>query len=576
MGAALAAAEAGSTVRQFGEFLVAQRAIDRDKLERSVRWRDSKGGSLVDVMTSLGLIAERDVASLLSEFLDIPLLGPSDYPEMAPFDHSIDEAYLRRVGVLPIAETQDAIVLALVDPFDEFVRRALAMKLGKTIEPRIAVRSELEAALENLFSDGRSRLSDIVERADDGVTEADDDEERLMDLASEAPVIQLVNLLIRRAVEMRASDIHIEPFANRLRVRYRVDGVLKDVEAPPSRFRWAIVSRVKVMARMNIAERRLPQDGRIKLVVQGKEIDIRVSTMPTMHGEGAVLRILDGSEGVYALADLGFGEDHRRAFLRLLREPNGIVLVTGPTGSGKTTTLYASLLELNAPETKMITVEDPVEYQLEGVTQIQVKPQIGLGFADLLRSILRHDPDTIMIGEIRDLETAEIAVQASLTGHLVLSTLHTNSAVGALTRLLDMGVESFLLTATLGGVVGQRLVRRLCRSCRESVAVTPQLVDELGLAPLLDAPRGPTIYRRSGCEACDGTGYAGRSSIAEVLVLDDHMRALLLRGTSTQEIAAAAREAGMITMYQDGLRKVLDGVTSVEEVLRVTADTSQA
>ena len=560
-----------ATANEFGAFLVTRGVLDRTALERAIRWQDERNAGLIQVLTSLGLIPERELAALLSEFLSIPQIHAGELPEDLPVEGRLSSAFLRQAGALPVAETSDRVILAVVDPFDTFVRQSLAAKLGKPVELRIAVRSEIEAAIDRLFAEGRSRLSEIVEGLDKETPEDADDEERLRDLASEAPVIRLVNLLVRRAVEMRASDVHVEPYPNRLRVRYRIDGVLRDVEAPPAALRSAVLSRIKIMARLNIAERRLPQDGRIKLIVQGKEIDLRVSIIPTMHGESAVLRILDGSEGVYRLEELGFTAEQTGALRQLLRRPNGVVLVTGPTGSGKTTTLYASLLELNRPDRKIVTVEDPVEYQLEGINQIQVKPQIGLKFADVLRSILRHDPDIIMIGEIRDLETAQIAVQASLTGHLVLSTLHTNTAAASVTRLLDMGVENYLLTSTVAGVVAQRLVRRLCEHCREPQVATPELLHQLGLGNL--GGRTTTLYRPIGCDQCDGSGYLGRSCVAEILVMDETMQTLVLRNASARELTKAAADAGMVTMYQDGMAKALAGITSADEVLRVTTDT---
>ncbi|MEE8534852.1 MAG: ATPase, T2SS/T4P/T4SS family, partial [Kiloniellales bacterium] len=431
---------------------------------------------------------------------------------------------------------------------------------------------EVESAIDRLYSrdgggDGDGESVEEVREAGDGALEQD--VERLKDLASEAPVIRLVNNLITRAVEMRASDIHIEPFEARLRVRYRIDGVVREVESPAERYRAAIVSRIKIMAKLNIAERRLPQDGRIKLVIRGSPIDLRVVTMPTMHGESVIIRILDRGSIALDFATLGISGPNFDAFLGMLEHPNGILLVTGPTGSGKTTTLYASLVRLNTPDKKILTVEDPIEYQLDGINQIQVKPDIGLGFANVLRSILRADPDIIMIGEIRDAETAEIAVQAALTGHLVLSTVHTNDAAGTVTRLLDMGVADYLLTSTLTGVAAQRLVRTLCRHCRTPYSALPELIEQLRLGRYTDRPE-VMLYHAEGCEECSGTGYFGRTSIFETLVVDDAVRRLILQRLESNRLHQAAVEAGMRTMFDDGMGKALDGVTTIEEVLRVT------
>jgi general secretion pathway protein E len=408
---------------------------------------------------------------------------------------------------------------------------------------------------------------------------ADDltDEEQiqhLKELASEAPVIRLVNLMIARAVESRASDIHIEPFENRLKVRYRVDGVLHEVESPPSRLSAAVISRIKIMAKLNIAERRLPQDGRIQLRAQGKEIDLRVSTVPTLYGESVVMRILDKASVVLDFPVLGFSPRTLERFLQVLRMPHGIILVTGPTGSGKTTTLYTALQTINTSERKILTVEDPVEYQLEGVNQIQVKQQINLTFANALRAIVRQDPDVIMIGEMRDLETAGIAVQSALTGHLVLSTLHTNDAAGSVTRLLDMGVEDYLLTSTINGILAQRLVRLLCTHCRQPYPALPELVEELRLHRFSES-RDLLLYKSVGCEQCAGTGYRGRAAIMEFLVMSDPLRRLVLKHADAGELQAVAQREGMDTMYEDGLRKAVAGVTTIEEVLRVTTQQEQ-
>jgi general secretion pathway protein E len=399
----------------------------------------------------------------------------------------------------------------------------------------------------------------------------DTDLERLKDLASEAPVIRLVNTLITRAVEMSASDIHLESAESRLRVRYRIDGVLREIEAPPARLKSAIISRVKIMAKLNIAERRLAQDGRIRLAIRGKEIDFRVSTTPSIHGESVVLRILDRGSLPLDFVALGFDSRLLPPFIEILNRPHGIVLVTGPTGSGKTTTLYTALTTLNSPDSKILTVEDPVEYVLEGINQVQVKPQIGLTFANALRSFLRQDPDIMMIGEIRDLETAQIAVQAALTGHLVLSTVHTNDAASAMTRLLDMGIEDYLLTSTISGVLGQRLVRRVCESCREPYTVSRDLQERLGLAAF-GAADGATLYRAAGCARCNGTGYRGRTMILELMVTTDPIRALVLRHAEAREIQAEAIRGGMQTMYAHGMRKALEGMTTAEEVMRVIRD----
>jgi general secretion pathway protein E len=499
--------------------------------------------------------------------LDLPVAAREDFPTLPLAEEALPAKFLKDSQVLPIALDEAGVTLAMADPLDDFAAEAVGLRLGLPVKRAVATAAELEAALERLYGGGKGSLEQIAaaaETADQEDTEAD--VARLRDQASEAPVIRIVNLLIAKAVEARASDIHIEPFEATLRVRYRVDGVLREVEAPPARLRAAVISRIKIMARLNIAEHRLPQDGRIKLVVRGKEIDLRVSTLPSLHGEGVVLRILD-REGVTLDFDaLGFDAETKTSLLGLLQKPNGILLVTGPTGSGKTTTLYTALKELNAPEKKILTVEDPVEYQLDGVNQIQVRPKIGLTFAQVLRAILRQDPDIIMIGEIRDLETAQIAVQAALTGHLVLATVHTNTAAATITRLLDMGVEDYLLTSTLVGILAQRLVRRLCPHCREAQAALPELAQQI------DPSGAPvTLYQPKGCAQCNGTGYHGRAGILEILPMADEVRRLVLRHAESRELHKAAVELGMRSMYQDGLAKARAGVTSFEEVARVTS-----
>jgi general secretion pathway protein E len=450
---------------------------------------------------------------------------------------------------------------------------AVQMASGKRVRAYIAAPNEIDAALERLYGGGRSSMGAIVDNIS---TRTDEDEDlgdiaHLKDLASEAPVIRLVNLLLTKALEQRASDIHIEPFENRLIVRYRIDGVLHEVESPPRRLSAAVISRVKIMANLDIAERRLPQDGRIKLRIQGKEIDLRVSTVPTMHGESVVMRILDKGGVPLNFESLGFEGLALERFLRILDEPNGILLVTGPTGSGKTTTLYTALDRLNKPDVKIVTVEDPVEYQMPGINQIQVKPQIELTFANALRSIVRQDPDIIMVGEIRDVETVSIAMQSALTGHMVLSTVHTNDAPSTINRLLDMGAEDYLLTSTVIGVQAQRLVRTLCPKCREPHPALPEVVEQMELRRYV--PEGDvTLFKPVGCPECAGTGYWGRICIIEVMTMSDHLRSLIMRHATAGDLRAAAIMEGMETMFENGLRKALAGVTTIEEVLRVTRE----
>ena len=554
-----------------GALLAERGKLDKAGLERVRRLRGETGRRLDAILTGLGLVGERDIAAALSDFLDIPLARPEDYPLAPVPDGELSVDFLQQRRIVPLEDRPEALVVAMADPLDDFSIKAIALKANKPVETRIAVPSDIEKAFERLYGTGKSAIEEIVESLDSDLDDTAADAEQLKDLASEAPVIRLVSLLITDSVERRASDIHIEPFENRLRVRYRIDGVMHEVASHPSRLRFAVISRIKIMAKLNIAERRLPQDGRIKLSVRGKEVDLRVSTVPIHHGESVVLRILDKSAVALDFIELGFDSGTLATFSDLLARPNGIVLVTGPTGSGKTTTLYTALADMNSPARKILTVEDPIEFQLDGINQIAVKPQIGLGFADILRSILRQDPDIIMVGEIRDLETAQIAVQAALTGHLVLSTLHTNSAAATVTRLLEMGVEGYFLNSTLLGVLAQRLVRRLCEHCRKAYDVDPELARQLRLERV--RPDSPAmLYRAEGCEKCEGTGYRGRLCIAEALVVDSAIQSLIVRNAEEREIHQAAIDGGMQTLYESGLRKALEGLTSIEEVLRVTRD----
>jgi general secretion pathway protein E len=551
--------------------LIAAGKLEESAAERAFRLRTGGGDGLEQILTRLGLVHEKDVAEAVAAELGLPLAAPADFPD-APVVEGVSPRFLRQARVLPLADGPEGVVLAVADPLDAHSIRSFEVFSGKPVSVRVAAPADLDLAHERLYGAGKGALGEVVDEigeADDGA--ADEDVARLRDLASEAPVIRLVNLLIARAVEGRASDIHVEPFQDRLLVRYRVDGLMREGARPPQRLRAAIVSRIKIMAKLNIAERRLPQDGRIRVAVRGRDYDLRVATVPTLHGEAVTMRILDRASLVEDFGALGFRPDTLRRYLALLDQPQGILLVTGPTGSGKTTTLYASLARLNSPERKIFTVEDPVEYQLDGVNQVQIKPQIGLTFAEILRTLLRHNPNIVMIGEMRDLETAQIAIQAALTGHLVLSTLHTNDAASSITRLLDMRVEDYLVTSTVNGVAAQRLVRRLCEHCRRPRRALPELVERTGLAPLAGG-REVTLHEPVGCPACNGTGYHGRIAILEVLTMSDAIRRLVLGRAEAREIQRAAVEEGMRTMYQDGLLKALDGTTTLEEVLRVTRD----
>ncbi len=552
--------------------LLAKGRLKDADLTRARRLQEETGGSLLALLARLGLVSERDHAETVAAVLGLPLVSVKDAPELPPEGVSLTPKFMKQFALCPVAESETHVDVLMADPQDAYQLDALRLASGgRQIRPAVALRAEVGDLVERWFGQGRSAMGAIVETAEGDGSGDLDDVEHLRDLASEAPVIRLVNLVIQRAVELRASDIHIEPFENRLKVRYRIDGVLAEGESPPANLTAAVISRIKIMAKLNIAERRLPQDGRIMLRVQGKELDLRVSTVPTAHGESVVMRLLDRETVVFDFYKLGFTDEFLPQFQKVLDQPHGIMLVTGPTGSGKTTTLYTALSKLNTSDVKIITVEDPVEYQIEGINQIQAKPQIGLDFAHALRSIVRQDPDIIMIGEMRDLETCKIAIQSALTGHLVLSTLHTNNAAGGITRLLDMGVEDYLLTSTINGILAQRLVRRLEPTHAEKYLASPEEIDKFSLRRY--QPEGDIhLYRPRGSAAAP-SGYHGRTTIMEFLVMNDELRRAVMRHAGMGEIEQIAREtAGMRTMYEDGIAKALAGLTTIEEVLRVTED----
>ncbi|MGZ5058325.1 MAG: type II secretion system ATPase GspE [Methylobacter sp.] len=532
--------------------------------------KTSVSETVPQLLVKLGLCSELDVADAFVQSGQFEKVAPDQYPLEMQLPETVPLRFLKNYHVIGLSQGNE-ITVALMDPEDRFVIDALKLATGKNIIPKVGLLSEIDAALEVQYGESHAQSD---KSADDFSVDdlREEDLEHLKDLASEAPVIKMVNLIMQRAIETRASDIHIEPFEQSLKVRLRVDGVLKDIEAPSVKSTAAVISRIKIMAKLNIAERRLPQDGRIKVQMLGKELDLRVSTIPTMYGESVVIRLLDKETTVLDFGMLGFSGKHLQQFIDVLSMPHGIILITGPTGSGKSTTMYAALKQLNTSERKIITVEDPVEYQMEGVNQIQAKPQIGLTFASALRSIVRQDPDVIMIGEMRDLETARIAVQSALTGHLVLSTLHTNDAAGGVTRLLDMGLEEYLLTSTVNGILAQRLVRKLCPECKQRYTPPADIVEGMKLRRF--APSGDIVlYKPVGCPSCGGLGYRGRLAIIEFLQMTDPLRKLIMAHEEAGAIQKLAIEEGMTTMYENGLVKALQGITTLEEVLRVTSET---
>jgi general secretion pathway protein E len=548
------------------DFLMETGRLDAVHRDRVLAVRRERGESESLIITRLGMIGEREMAEYLAEFLDIPLARSGDYPQTALPAGDLSPDFIARAQALPLKETSAGLALAMVDPTDDYTIKAVRLAVGKPVQPWAAVPSELAAAFDRLYSsDNDGGIATRAHPAAVPAPAAREDVRRLNDFASEEPVIRYVNQLIGHAASLRASDIHIEASADRVVQRLRVDGLLRDIPPPPAGLHDNIVSRIKIMASLNIAERRLPQDGRFRVVVEGREIDLRISIVPTLHGESVVMRLLDRFHAPLDLAQLGFDGALRDRLVELLSLPSGMLLVTGPTGSGKTSTLYAALQLLNTRERKILTVEDPVEYQLPGINQIPVRPAIGLNFAGILRSLLRQDPDILLVGEIRDLETARIAAQASLTGHLLLSTVHTNDAVGTIVRLIDMGLEDYLVAAVLKGIVAQRLVRCLCPACRQPYRPGPQLRAE----PVFAGP-DVVLYRPGGCAECGGTGYRGRTAVAELLVFDERLSRSVTTRADPATLAAEARAGGMIELRQDGFAKVAAGITSLDEVLRVT------
>jgi general secretion pathway protein E len=561
--------------RPLGEILLKISALERGQLEEGLSIQEEKGGRLGDTLVKLGYVRESQVLYALSLQLGIPFLRDVAVEDVDPeLCSALPIHFAKRHGILPIKRDGNEVLVATSNPLDIYPLDDVRILLNQEVKPVVMPSGAIIDSINQVYDRDSNAAQQIIEDFEEGsldiITSALEEPTDLLDASDEAPVIRLVNSTLFQAVKQRASDIHIEPFERDLVVRYRIDGILYNVLTPPKRIQPSITSRVKIMAGLNIAEKRLPQDGRIRVTIAGKDVDIRVSVIPTAHGERIVMRLLDKTSVLLKLEDIGFSADKLKVFHRLIHQPHGIILLTGPTGSGKTTTLYGALTRINSPDKNIITVEDPIEYQIKGIGQIQVNPKINLTFANGLRSILRQDPDVIMVGEVRDLETAEIAIQASLTGHLVFSTLHTNDSAGAITRLIDMGIEPFLASSSLIAIMAQRLVRIVCPDCRQKYFPSEEELREIGV----DAKAADTkpIYRAVGCQNCLGTGYHGRTGIFELLVLDDDIRSLILKDYDTNTIKKAATHRGMLTLRQDGAMKVLKGVTTIGEVVRVTQE----
>ncbi|HEY2030748.1 MAG TPA: type II secretion system ATPase GspE [Myxococcales bacterium] len=561
-----------------GEIMLAQGAIGREKLEEALAAQAERGGRLGEVLVSLKACAEEQVLTALALQLDLPYQPRLGADEIAQdLIGKVPINFAKQARLMPLRMDGMGVVVAMADPLDTGAVDSLRLLLGAPVSPLLVPTQAILDCINSVYdraANEAEQLVDDLEAGDlDTVAHELEEPQDLLDSSDEAPIIRLVNSLLFRASKERASDIHIEPQEKDICVRFRVDGVLQEVIRPPKRFQNSIISRVKIMGGLNIAEKRLPQDGRIRIKLAGRDIDIRLSTTPTVYGERVVMRLLDKSAVLLDLAEIGMDKAQLGIIESLIHRSHGIILVTGPTGSGKTTTLYAALSKINRPDLNIMTIEDPVEYQLKGISQTPVNAKIELTFANGLRSFLRQDPDVIMVGEIRDLETAEIAIQASLTGHLVFSTVHTNDAAGAVTRLVDMGVEPFLVASSLMGILAQRLVRVLCKDCREAYLPTPEELKEIGLTQTkVREATGGMIYRPVGCSSCNNTGYRGRNGIYEMMLVDDDVRQLILKNVDSGTIKKAAVSKGMLTLMDDGASKVLMGVTSIAEVLSVTQE----
>ncbi len=559
--------------RLIGEILREIWALSKEALAEALQIQKEKGGSIGEVLIQRGAITEADLLKALGIQFGLPLWPTISTEDMdISFAQHIPIQFLKKYKMVPVS-THDGPYIAINDPMAfqplDDLRLVMRWDSAKTVlASHPAILSAINFAYDMSGDSAEQVIQDMREEDRDLIMSAVEETGDLLDDTSDAPIIKLVNLILSQAVKARASDIHIEPYQNRIKIRYRVDGILYDMLSPPKHIQSTLISRIKIMAKLNIAEKRLPQDGRIEIRIGDRDVDIRVSTIPIAFGERVVLRLLDKTNVLLKLSDLGMPEKGLKVFNQLIKSAHGIILVTGPTGSGKTTTLYAALSIINNSDINIITIEDPIEYQIEGIGQIQVNPKIDLTFANGLRSIVRQDPDVILVGEIRDLETAEIAIQAALTGHLVFSTLHTNDSASAVTRLIDMGIEPFLVTSSVIGILAQRLVRNICNKCKNVYTPDEESRQNIGITP--EMYEGKKIYRGKGCQGCLNTGYRGRTGIFELMILNDSIKNLILKTSDSSSIKHKAVEHEMITLRQDGTLKVLSGSTTAEELLRVT------
>jgi type IV pilus assembly protein PilB len=564
-------------VAKLGELLVHNKLINEDQLKKAIELQRKESGRLGSNLIKLGFLSEEELVSFLSKQYGVPAINLSDYVIDSSVTKFIPQEVSQKYQIIPVARVGATLTIAMVDPSNVFAIDDVKFMTGYNVEPVVAAETAIREAIAEHYgqSDALQTVMDNLTKKEgdyvDFVHESEEDEVDIADLkqaVEEAPVVKLVNLILSEAIGKGASDVHLEPYEKNFRVRYRIDGVLYDIMQPPLKLKAALSSRIKIMSELDIAERRLPQDGRIKLRAKGRSVDLRVSTLPTLFGEKIVMRILDKSSLVLDLTKLGFEQKAMEDFEEAISSPFGMVLVTGPTGSGKTTTLYSALTTVNTTDVNIMTSEDPVEYNLPGINQVQVREEIGLTFAAALRSFLRQDPDIIMVGEIRDFETAEIAVKAALTGHLVLSTLHTNDAPSTISRLLNMGIEPFLVSASVLLILAQRLARRICKQCKEEETIPVPALLKVGFSE--EEAKDMKCYKGKGCSACNDTGYKGRIALYEVMPVKEELKELILEGASAAEVKKAAKRMGMKTLRMSGLTKIKEGVTTVEEILRVT------
>ena len=560
-------------MKRIGEILAQTCGLSEEVLSEALRIQEEKGGRIGEILIQQKAISEADLLHALSIQFGLKFSSTLPTEDLnTEFTEQVPIQFLKKYRMVPVITPRDAFIATndplLFQPLDD-LRLLLGLDgIESVLASQSAILSTINFAYDTSSRSAEQVIQDMHEEDSELIISEIEETGDLLDDTSDAPIIKLVNLMLSQAVKDRASDIHIEPSQDRVKIRYRVDGVLYDMLSPPKHIQSTLISRIKIMAKMNIAEKRLPQDGRIEIRIGDRNVDIRVSTIPTALGERLVLRLLDKTQILLRVSDLGMPEERLREFNNLIRSAHGIILVTGPTGSGKTTTLYAALSTINTTDINIITIEDPIEYQIEGIGQIQVNPKIDLTFAKGLRSIVRQDPDVILVGEVRDLETAEIAIQSALTGHLVFSTLHTNDSAGAVTRLIDMGIEPFLVTSSVIAILAQRLARIICNDCKEAYTPDQESLQNIGLTPEMVA--GSKIYRGKGCPSCLNTGYMGRTGIFEMMILDDPVRNTILKTSDANAVKHKALEQGMITLRQDGAQKVLDGITTIEEVFRVT------